>query len=219
MMDSNGHVRVTLLGGAKSSNGREVFDDEHGQGQVTLRNGGAFAAKGGVLVTGRISRGGTVMFSYAPASSMGRGYAVWKLTRAHKRLVITAARDARSATLVADGRVLPPTMVIAPARPVASAALQATFAADMHHLEAVANGDPTGACAFYKPNSGMVDDARCARTIGLQGKADAIRASVDTVTFQSYNGYTIAYGRIEDQWLGWILDGGHFRVAYGYTVV
>src|SRR6478735_8239878 len=56
MMDSNGHVRVTLLGGAKSSNGREVFDDEHGQGQVTLRNGGAFAANGGVLVSGRITR-------------------------------------------------------------------------------------------------------------------------------------------------------------------
>src|SRR2546423_208321 len=140
-IQGGGDLRVTLVGGARSSNGREVFDDPNGVGQVTLESGWPFKARGGVVATGRVKSGSIVVFSYSPAPAVPRGYAVWKLSKRFSRLAITTTPNGRGAVMVAGGRRVPPTAVIAPARRTTSPRLKSIFSADMHHLATVANGN------------------------------------------------------------------------------
>jgi hypothetical protein len=217
-IQGGGDLRVTLVGGARSANGREVFDDPNGVGQVTLESGWPFKARGGVVATGVVKPGSIIVFAYSPTPALQRGFAVWKLSRRFSRLTITTTADGRGAVMVADGRRVAPTAVVAPARRTTSPRLKSIFSADMQHLAAVANGNVSGACEFFKPSNVKSDDAACARTIGLAGKATAITAALPAATLSDYNGYVLAAMTIDGQPVAWILDQGHFRFGYGYSV-
>lgn len=212
--------RVELTGRAVSSNGRREFV-QPGASQVSLKNGRAFGPESGVDVSGRIKPGSIVMFSYAPKPLLNRGFAVWKLRRPASHLRLRTLAGARQAELLADGTTLRAELMIAPATEIHDSAIRHLFAKDMQHLMAIANGDPNGACRFFKPSHSRVAESEdeCARIIGLPGRAAAIKASITTASFSAYNGYVVAQTVIEQQALVWILDQGHFRSAYGYKLI
>jgi hypothetical protein len=211
------HVRWTLLGAARSSNGRRTFDDSHGLVQVILRNGWAFSS-GGVRVTGHIVRRSLVVAAFAPSPDVVRGYAVWRLPRGATTLRFTTLNRGRSVALKVDGRRAAPQLVISPAHRVHSASLVNIFGADMARLAHIAEGNFAGACSFYKPSLHMTNEQRCAEAIGVAGKAKAIRASVATARFSAYNGWTLADSTIDGERVPWVLDGGHFRYPGGYRI-
>jgi len=211
-------LEVRLSGGARFSGGRKSVTT-HDLAEVLLENGSAFAPRSGVVVTGPMSRGSIVAFSFAPTPTTQRGYAVWKLPRRTSRLTITTAANGRTATLVAGRHQVSPAAVIEPARPTHSLRFRTIFLADMHHLEAIANGNVRGACQFYKPTSAKAADSSCASAIGLDGQAKEIAAATPGATLSIYNGYVLASLTIGGQGVGLILDHGHFRFPYGYRVI
>src|SRR5262249_7738477 len=146
-------VHFELLGNARTSfGGRRWPDLSNTFATVTLKNGWAFGSNSGLRVMGKI-RSGTIVFSnFAPVPSLLRGFAVWKLSKPASTLRLLTTRAGTSASLTVDGRRLAPRLVIPPARPTLDPALANLFRDDMRHLEAVANGDVTGACEFFGPN-------------------------------------------------------------------
>jgi hypothetical protein len=116
-----------------------------------------------------------------------------------------------SAELVADGKRVRPALVIAPSRRLQNKALDDLLRADMRHLEAVADGEISGACAFYSVTAANATDAGCAQAIGLTGKRAEIEKSIAAARIESYNGYTLARTILGGQPIGWVLDRGHFR--------
>jgi hypothetical protein len=211
-------VHWTLLGNAASSNGRSSFDDTHGVVQVVLRNGWPFGANSGVRVTGHVAPRSLVFASFWPAPVLGLGYAVWQLPKGAANLRFETGKGGRTASLIADGQRLAPTLVIPPATVLRSQSLAGLFKSDMERLAAIADGKPAGACNFYAPRLHMSDDNQCAQAIGLSGKAAAVRASVASARFWSYNGWTLGGATVGGQQLAWVLDGGHFRFTYGYRL-
>jgi hypothetical protein len=153
----------------------------------------------------------TVVFSFAPAPTTLPGYAVWKLRRAAMNLRATTTDAGTSAELVADGKRVRPALVIAPSRRLQNKALDDLLRADMRHLEAVADGEISGACAFYSVTAANATDAGCAQAIGLTGKRAEIEKSIAAARIESYNGYTLARTILGGQPIGWVLDRGHFR--------
>jgi hypothetical protein len=218
----HGRVRVELTGRARSSNGRRVFEETDGIGQVILENGWAFGPDSGVDVSGQLKRGSVVMFSFAPTPRRLRGYAVWKLPTDASALRIATKNRASTTTLVVDGRPLRSAMVISPAREIRDPAVARIFKQDMQHLQAVARGDARGACQFFRPTprSASASDAECARSLGgLKGKSAAIEASIAAAKLFLFNGFTIAQSHIDRESISWVLDRGHFRLPYGYKLV
>src|SRR5262249_17459245 len=145
-------VHFELLGKALTSfGGRRWPDLSNTFAEVTLKNGWAFGPHSGLRVTGKIRSGSIVFATFAPAPSLLRGLAVWKRSKPASTLRLLTTRGGTSASLTVDGRRLAPRLVIAPARPTTDPALASLFRDDMRHLEAVANGDVSGACEFFGP--------------------------------------------------------------------
>jgi hypothetical protein len=212
------HVHWALLGHASSSNGRRSFDDVHGVVQVVLVNGWPLGPGSGVLVTGRVAPQSLVVASFWPQPALVGGHAVWRLPNGASKLRVETSRSGRTVSLVADGRFIPPTLLIPPARVLRSVSVIRLFRSDMNHLATVADGNVSGACSFFAPRLNENDDRRCAQTIGLYGEAAAVRASISSARFWSYNGWTLASSTIDREPLSWVLDRGHFRAPTGYHI-